>query len=330
MSVEDLAAKRAAMRGKGGALPALSDDALALRFSETHAETLRYVAPWNNWYRWSGKLWERDTTLLAFDLARDLCRDAARKASDNGKSIASSRTVAAVATLARYDRRHVAMIDQWDTDPWLLNTPDGTIDLRTGDMRAHARADYITKCTAVAPGGDCPRWLAFLRTVTDEQLELSAFLQRMLGYCLTGITRDHAMFFLYGLGANGKRVLLNTVTGILADYHCTAPMEMLLASKLDRHPTELAGLVGARLVTATETELGGRWAEAKLRKLTGGDPVPARFMGQDFFTYVPKFKLVASGNTKPLLTRVDEAIRRRLHLVPFAVTIPVAKRDPAN
>ena len=195
-------------------------------------------------------------------------------------------------------------------------------------MRPHSPDDYITKRTAVAPGDGCPLWRTFLARVTDDDIQLQAFLQRAIGYALTGFTRDHAMFFLYGLGANGKSVFLNTVTGILASYHRTAPAELLLASKHDRHPTELAGLVGCRLVTATETEGGRRWAEAKIKLLTGGDEVSARFMGMDFFSFTPRFKLVWSGNAKPTLNRVDEAIRRRLNLVPFTVTIPRTERDP--
>jgi len=160
----------------------------------------------------------------------------------------------------------------------------------------------------------------------DDQLV--GFVQRVLGYCLTGATLEHALFFLYGLGANGKSVLLSTVTGILGEYHRTAPVEMLLVSKHDRHPTELAGLVGRRLVTATETEQGKRWAEAKIKALTGGDTISARFMCRDFFDYVPQFKLIVAGNHKPSLNTVDEAMRRRLNLIPFNVTIPEKDRDP--
>ena len=316
------------MREEGGALPATSDDGLALRFSAEHGDTLRYVAMWNKWYRWNGTFWQEDRTVLALSLARDLCRKISRAAGAESKSIASNRTIAAVASLARCDRRHAAVPEQWDRDPWRLNTPGGTVDLRTGDVRSPEANDYITKATATAPApGPCPLWRAFLNRVLDEDDQLIGFVQRMLGYCLTGSTRDHAMFFLYGLGANGKSVLLDTVTGILGDYHRAAPIEMLIASKHERHPTELAGLVGRRLVTAIETEGGKRWAEAKIKALTGGDRLSARFMCRDFFEFVPEFKLVVAGNHKPSLNTVDEAMRRRFHLVPFTVTIPAAERD---
>jgi len=148
------------------------------------------------------------------------------------------------------------------------------------------------------------------------------------GYALTGSTSEHALFFAYGTGANGKGILLNTVAAILGDYAKTAPMETFTATQGDRHPTELAGLMGARLVTAQETEQGRRWAESKVKSMTGGDPIAARFMRQDFFEFTPQFKLLIAGNHKPGLRGVDEAIRRRLHLIPFTVTIPPERRDP--
>ena len=155
-----------------------------------------------------------------------------------------------------------------------------------------------------------------------------AFLQRVAGYALTGITREHALFFLYGVGANGKTTFLNAITGALGDYCRNAPIETFTATQSERHPTDLAGLRGARLVTAVETEEGRRWAESKIKALTGGDKISARFMRQDFFEYAPQFKLLIAGNHKPGLRSVDEAIRRRLHLIPFTVTIPPAERDP--
>jgi putative DNA primase/helicase len=141
------------------------------------------------------------------------------------------------------------------------------------------------------------------------------------------MTREHALFFLYGTGANGKTTLLDAITSCAGDYHKTAPIETFTDSKNDRHPTELAGLHGARLVTATETEEGRQWAESKIKVLTGGDKIAARFMRQDFFEFTPQFKLIIAGNHKPGLRSVDEAIRRRLHLIPFTVTIPENERD---
>jgi putative DNA primase/helicase len=202
------------------------------------------------------------------------------------------------------------------------------IELRTGLSRTPRREDYCTKIAAVAPGGDCPRWRQFLNEITSGDADLQSYLQRMAGYCMTGLTIEHVMFFCWGTGANGKSVFINTLAGIWGDYAVTAPMETFVASRNDHHPTDLAMLRGARLVVAHETERGRRWAESKIKALTGGDRISARFMRQDFFEFTPQFKLLIAGNYKPGLRGVDEAIRRRLHLIPFDVTIPPEKRNP--
>jgi putative DNA primase/helicase len=309
--------------------PVFSDDALALRFADRFADELRYVADWRKWLRWDGTRWQLDRTLAVFERARTVCRTAAAQC--NGPNLpnqlTSAKTIAAVERLARSDRRLAATVDQWDADPWLLNTPTGVIDLRTCEMREHRSDDYCTHMTAVAPGGACPMWHAFLNRISAGDEALQQYLQRVCGYALTGLTREHALFFLWGTGGNGKGTFITTVAGILGDYHRTAPIETFTATFSDRHPTDLAGLRGARLVTATETEEGRRWAEAKIKTLTGGDQISARFMRQDFFDYLPQFKLMISGNHKPGLRSVDEAIRRRFNLLPFTVTIPKEERD---
>jgi putative DNA primase/helicase len=193
--------------------------------------------------------------------------------------------------------------------------------------RSHNPLDYITKVTAVSPRGDCPTWHKFLDRVTGGDTDLKAYLQRVAGYCCTGYTHEHALFFLYGTGANGKGVFVNTVAGVLGDYAVTAPLDTFMVSKGDRHPTDLAGLRGARLVVVSELEKGARWAEAKIKALTGGDKISARFMRQDFFEFTVTFKIMISGNHKPSLSAVNEAVRRRFHLIPFSVTIPPAERD---
>ena len=311
--------------------PAFSDEALALRFAELHVNDLRYVAAWGRWLSWGGTRWQFDDTLGAYDLARKVCRAAAAQCNNSKTAavLASAKTVAAVERLAKADRRIAATADQWDTDPWLLNTPGGVIDLGTGERGPHRPSDYITKATTVAPDGNCttPTWDAFLDRVTAGNAELVAFLKRMAGYALTGSTIEHALFFLYGTGANGKTTFINAVTGVAGDYHRAAPIETFTAAPNERHPTDLAGLRGSRLVTSVETEEGRRWAESKIKTLTGGDKIAARFMRQDFFEFVPNFKLLIAGNHKPGLRSVDEAIRRRFHLVPFNVVIPPEQRD---
>src|ERR1039458_529549 len=201
------------------------------------------------------------------------------------------------------------------------------VNVRTGERYAPRPEDYMTKCAAVSPGGDCPRWHAFLERVTAGDVDLQQYLQRVAGYCLTGHTTEHAIFFLYGTGANGKTVFVNTLLGMMGDYAITAPMEVFIESKTDRHPTELAMLRGARLVVASETQSGRNWNEARIKTLSGGERIQARFMRGDFFEFTPQFKLMIGGNHKPTLRNVAEALRRRLHLIPFTVTIPVKERD---
>jgi putative DNA primase/helicase len=311
--------------------PAFSDEALALAFAAEHSKNLRYVATLGKWLLWDGSRWRFDDTLAARHHVRQVCRREAAGCNQSklAKQIASAKTVAAVERLAQADRDLAATVDQWDSDVWLLNTPKGTINLKTGKMHTHREVDYLTRITNVAPDTQCPtpHWRAFLAKVTNGNIGLQEYLQRMAGYCLTGSTNEHALFFCYGTGANGKTTLVNAITGAIGDYHRTAPIETFTQSHNDRHPTELAALRGARLVTAVETEEGRRWAESKIKALTGGDAIAARFMRQDFFEYTPQFKLLIAGNHKPGLRSVDEAIRRRFNLLPFTVTIPPEERD---
>ncbi len=306
-----------------------TDDALALSFTVRYADDWRYCAAWGKWLVWTGTHWQSDETLLVHHLIRSICREAAVKVDSHrlaAKLLASS-TVGGVDRLARSDRRHAASSDEWDADLFALNAPGGVVDLRTGRLRPHDRADRMTKLATATPAGACPRWLSFLADVTGGDADLQNYLQRMVGYCLTGATSAHALFFLYGTGANGKSVFVNTLATILGDYATSAPMDTFMEARGDRHPTDLAGLRGARFVASIETEQGRRWNESKVKAITGGDKVSARFMRQDFFEYVPQFKLVIAGNHKPSIRNVDEAMKRRLHLIPFTVTVPPERRD---
>lgn len=306
-----------------------TEDALALAFTRRYHRDWRYVAAWGRWLVWDGQRWRNEDTLAATDLIRSVCRQTALRADDRkvAAKLASSGTVGGVERLARADRRHAATTDEWDADPWLLNTPGGVVDLKTGRTRANDRADRMTKITTATPGGECPQWTAFLSNVTGGDADLQAYLQRMVGYCLTGVTSAHALFFLYGTGANGKSVFANVVSTILGDYATTASMDTFVETRGDRHPTDLAGLRGARFVTAIETEQGRRLNESKVKAITGGDKISARFMRQDFFEFFPQFKPVIVGNHKPAIRNIDEAMKRRMHMIPFTVTIPPERRD---
>jgi putative DNA primase/helicase len=306
-----------------------TEDALALAFTRRYHRDWRYVAPWGRWLVWDGRRWRHEETLAATDLIRSVCRQMAVRAVNPkvAAKLATSGTVGGVERLARSDRRHAATTDEWDADPWRLNTPGGVVDLETGRMRPHERADRMTKITTATPRGDCPTWRQFIDEVTGGDAELQAYLQRMVGYALTGSTQEHALFFLYGTGANGKSVFVNTLATILGDYATNAPMDTFMETRTDRHPTDMAGLRGARFVAAIETEQGKRWAESKLKNLTGGDKISARFMRQDFFEFYPQFKLFVAGNHKPAIRNIDEAMKRRLHLIPFTITVPPERRD---
>jgi len=305
---------------KDGAAAGLEDET-ALQFAAQHGDDYGYVAQTGHWMRWQGTRWLAERTLAAFDAARTLCRQAGD---------ADAKVVSAVERLARSDRRIAATVEQWDADPDILCTPEGIIDLKTGETRPPLRTDYCTKQTTIAPappGTPCDLWLNFLDRVTKKDDELIGFLQRYVGYCLTGHVHEHVFIFLYGTGANGKGTFIKIISSILNDYCVTSPIEMFLRSKYDRHPTELARLHKVRLTVAQETPKGRGWDEAKIKNLTGGDVITGRFMRGDFFDFPPTHKLIIAGNHKPSLYSVDVAMRRRLGLIPFTVTIPEPERD---
>jgi putative DNA primase/helicase len=310
----------------------LTEDRLALEFSARHADALIYCHEWRQWLAWDGARWAEERTLDVFNRARRLCREASGRTTDRklAAKIESAATVAAIVTLARVDRRHAVLGAHFDGDPWLLNTPSGTVDLRTGVRRDADRLDGITKVTAVAPSAAPPtRWLACFDTWTDGDGALVAFLQRLLGYCLTGSVREHVLPILHGAGGNGKTTFLETVRAVLGpDYVTNVAMETLIVTKGEQHPTDLADLRGKRLAVAMETEEGRYLAESKVKALTGGDRLRARYMRQDFFEFAPTHKLLIVGNHKPALRSVDEAVRRRLLLIPFEAVIPAEARDP--
>jgi putative DNA primase/helicase len=306
----------------------ITQDGIARVFARRYEDRLRFCHHAGAWYEWTGTHWQRDETALAFQFCRELAREFTEDAKVNElKEVRKVSFAGGVEKFARSDRLLAVTSESWDRDPLLLGTPGGTVDLRTGQLGEPDPADGITKVTAVAPAdrANCPRWLQFLDE-TFGDTDLIRFLQQWGGYSLTGETREHALVFGFGNGKNGKSVWLNTHTGILKDYAATAAMDTFTASKSDRHPTDLAMLRGARLVSASETEEGRAWAESRIKQLTGGDQISARFMHKDFFTFRPSFKLTIIGNHKPILKNVDDAARRRFNLVPFNRT--PAKPDP--
>lgn len=308
--------------------PAGSEDALALELIEKHGRELRYVAELGKWFRWDGHHWAEDKTVAIYDLARPIARHWAGVVK-GGRKIASAAAVAGVERLARSDRRVALTADQFDVDPAILNTPGGIVDLRTGALTPNDPAALCSQITAVSPADDesCPGWKQAISLYMNNDSELVAFLQRFAGYCLWGAVVDQVIVFACGKGGNGKGTLFNALARIMGSYAKSAPAEVFLSSPFDHHSTELARLRNARLVISSEIERGRRWNMPRLNQLSGGDTVTARFMRQDDFEYLPKFKLAIFANNRPSFGKVDEATRRRLRLLTFGHT--VTDRDRA-
>jgi putative DNA primase/helicase len=315
--------RRKAEREKRASAP--TDDGLAQEFADRIESEFRYVEPWGIWLHWTGTHWQPERTRLVWNLARKLCREKAE--AHNWRKLADARTIRAVVELGRDDRRIAGTTDMWDTNKWLLNTPGGVVDLKSGKLRPHRRDDFITKITKATPGGECPKWREHLEYVLPDEGSRGV-LRRYLGYGLCGSTREHCFMFAPGTGRNGKTTVFGTVRELLGDYAGDAPSNTFVASRQERHPTEMARLQGLRLVTTTETPQGRHWDEEKIKQVTGGDPITARFMGKNFFSFASEFKLVVAGNHKPDLHNCDEAMKARLKLLPFEVTIPEERRKP--
>lgn len=325
-------AARSSAANAADIVPDGSDQALAVLFVQQCGKTVRYIAKFGQWLTFDGVCWKVDEVGRVRELARKVCQEVAQRIlnGDNGaalaRSIASATKIDSVLKIVQADPQIAATHDQWDKDPLLLNTPGGVVDLRTREIRPSRPTDYLRKCTAVAPGWECNRWREFLKRVTRNDPDTIAYLQRMAGYMLTGLTVEQAAFFAYGVGGNGKSKFLEAIAGLMGDYAVTAASSILMAKPFESHPTEIARLQNARLVISSEIGSGQKWNEAQLKLLTGGDRVTARYMRQDFFEFTPEFKLLIAANRKPQLSTVDEAIRRRLHMIPFDVAIPKAEQ----
>jgi len=303
--------------------PKFSEGGVALVFIEQYHRTLRHVTGWG-WMAWDGKVWVRDPR-IAFHKAHQVALAVSGGTPTERKTLATKRFAQAVLDIARADPLMAGKVAEWDVDPMALNTPGGVVDLSSGLMRPHDPDDRMTRMTAVAPDGQVktPLWDRFMAEVTGGNAALQSFLREVEGYLLTGLTDEHAMFFLWGEGGNGKSTYVGTIGDIMGSYRTVAAPDMLMAVRYQAHPTELAAIRGARLVTASETEQGRHWAEAKVKAMTGGDRLTARFMREDFFDFDPTHKLVVIGNHKPMLYAVDTAIRRRFNLILFVAKIAV-------
>jgi putative DNA primase/helicase len=307
--------------------PEYSEDSLAERFTERYQDKMKYDGANRRWFIWEEGIWQEDASGIAIDKARRICKLASsdvmadtslgNKQHRISHNISSYRMFGAVEKIARTDRRHIVKPTRFDSKAWLLNTPGGVVDLKTGQLRPARQEDYCTLVTAATPGGECPTWMKFLDDCTQSDPELLLYLQRVAGYCLTGSVNEHSFFFCYGSGGNGKGTFINLIDWLMGTYSKVATMDTFLEQRFSKHSSELAFLQGARLVTSQEVDSGSRWNESRIKTLTGGDPITAREMYGSEFTFYPTFKLLFSGNNKPMIKNVDKAIRRRMYLVPF-------------
>lgn len=305
-----------------------SEDSLALQFATQHEERFRY-SPGMEWLYFDGTRWIPDSRLRRYTYSRLLCRTiGAGLAPKQATKLTAANTISAVISLARSDQRLVVDADQWDSDPRIINTPLGIVNLLTGDVHQTVYTDLVTRVTEVPPiPGDAPSWERFLDSVFLGDKAVIEFIQVMLGYCLTGSTREHKLFFFYGKGANGKSTLLDLVEWLLGDYSLKLPASVLMQSKHSTHPTELAQLQGRRLATSSEIEDGQYWAESRIKELTGDEMLSARFMRQDFFQFRQTQKHIICGNYRPRLKGGDMAMQRRMVLIPFAACFEGEKQD---
>lgn len=304
------------------------------------------------WYAWDGTHWRRGEEFAyrkAHRLSRLILADAAavtQKSADTEDGDHRQKLIGIAKALIGWaqvsesrDKVYAAMTlakpmlaiehRELDRDNWLLNCVNGVLDLRTGKMRPHRRDDFMTRCVPVAydPQAKCPTWLAFLNRIFANTKDIIHFVQKVIGYSLTGDNSEQCVFFMHGSGQNGKSTLITAVQALMGAYAHQAAPDLLLASKHDRHPTELAELRGARLVTSVETGDSRRLNESLVKQMSGGDRMKGRFMRQDFFEFDPTHKVCLATNHKPIIRGTDYAIWRRIRLIPFTVAIPPEERD---
>lgn len=319
----------------------LTDAGNAERFVQAHGTDVRYVAEFAQWIVWDGTRWRVDEDGQVMRLAKATARRIYAEASEapNAKAAAeiarhakqseSRRSLEAMLFLARSEPGITIAQSLLDADPMLLGVRNGVLDLRTGGLIRPERDHLVTKSVAAEfdPFASCPTFEAFLDEIMGGSAELVAYAQRLAGYALTGHTGEQMIGFAFGTGANGKSTLFATLRGLWGDYAKQTPADTLLAKRDESVRDDVARLRGARLVTCTEADDGKRLAEGLVKQLTGGDPVAARFLYGRHFEFVPEFKIVLSANHRPIIRGDDNGIWRRIHLIPFSVTIPPERRD---
>jgi putative DNA primase/helicase len=314
----------------------LTDLGNASRLVAHHGNDLRYCYPWGSWLIWDGRRWSLDESgeihRRAKRTVREIYREAADAADDKtrealGKHAKASEAENRIQAMISLAKSEVPIMPAaMDRDPWLLNVGNGTLDLRTGELLEHRREDLLTKLAGeYDPEASASTWTSTLERVLPSA-EVRAFFKRLCGYAISGDVSEHVLPVLYGTGANGKSTILNALLEAAGEYGMQAAPDLLIA-KRGGHPTEVADLFGMRFVASIEVEDGRRLAESLVKTLTGGDKVRARRMRQDFWEFDPTHKVFMAVNHKPQVRGNDNAIWRRIRLLPFEQTIPPAEQD---
>lgn len=334
MARDPLQAERSARRAAEpvGDRP-LTDVGNAERVARRHGIDLRWCEAWGSWLYWTGSRWERDQrgelVRRVVDTVRHLAAEASETAEEGRRRALLQHAlrseavgkIDAAAKLLRAQPGIAVVPADLDADHWIANAPNGAIDLRTGGLRRALREDLCTKVlgTAYDPTAEAPSWRAFLEDVQPDK-EVREFLQRLVGYSITGVIREHVLPIHWGTGGNGKGTFTETILRALGDYARQLPTETLLARNGDAHPTERASLFGTRFATVSELPKGRGLNENLVKQLTGGDTIAARFMNRDFFEFTPTHKLWVSANNKPPIREAGNGIWRRVLLVPWTFT----------
>lgn len=311
-----------------------NEDGVLKAIMLAYKEKLRFNHSMGKWLIFDGQIWRVEEIKRTLHFIRQIATGVGL-GNKGAKSLFRVSSWEAIERGARSVPEFSTISHQWNSNPFLLGTPSGTVDLKTGSIRQGSYKDLISKSTAVSPTPlnqfdpevDCPRWMKLLREALNGNEEMIEALQRWAGYCLTGKTEEQRLLFVYGIGGSGKSTVINTIAKIMGDYAINIPTSLLTKQKYEAHPEGLARLDGARMVWCSETEQGDSWAENRIKSLTGGDPVTARYMRQHTFQFDPQFSLIIVGNNQPSLSNVDEAITRRFIIFPF--NNPPDSKDPA-
>lgn len=319
----------------------------AERFVDLFGENVRYCYTEKKWYFYNSMRWSVDNLGVILRMA-DKCVEAMKAEAklylqadeESGgdmakafeKHMKSSRSNKSKKAMLNEIEHHLPILPiQMDRYKMALNTPSGIINLKNGDVKEHNPEYYFTKITSVdcAEAADCPRWLAFLDDIFAGDKDLIRYIQKAVGYSLTGSTAEQCAFFLYGTGRNGKSTFIDVIRDVFGDYAANIQPEtiMVKSSQSNAINSDIARLKGARLVTSVEPNEGVRLNEGLLKQLTGDDTVTARKLYSEEFEFKPEFKLWMATNHKPIIRGTDTGIWRRIHMIPFNVQIPEDKVD---